>query len=620
MGKGNRNKLQRAQSVSEIDQYLAASASKKEKREQQKKKESMKGKIIAAICILLVVVIVVSIACSVLQSTGTFMRATNVLKMQDGHYKIDKAMMNFFFNEQIMSWYSNYGSYASYFGLDFSKDMRNQIYSQATSTEAAVTWYDYFLDQTKSQVQLYLAYANEAYDMGLRLDDEDWAEIDEVMVSLDEYVAGYGLDYSYFYGEGVSKKDIKDCYEIIYLANKYSEVMTEKYEEDLKKDDSAVIQFPEDNKESFYTSDVLKYEIKVDQKEYKTDAEYNNAIAAAKARAQKIAAATTPEEFFELIKADLAAIEAEKNTESDGPADVTEKASSTATEKATEAATEKTMDDYKQTIEYTTGGGKLENWLFGIETATEATTEDIKPAQKGETYTEEKTETYTEKVTEKASEKASEAATSSTKTYKKYTVTAYCVYEEMHLDTDLTRNLGYIVSTDKATVEKILADFKAGELTADALDKLGAAAAEKLGDNSEISIGHSAPKKVAPGYFRDTDATFEKIDEWLEAEGRKEGDVSGVFELVQKATSSSEKDTKYYAICFFESYDKEVWYVNATSGAINEMFEVWYQGEDGNGGKLASNPVKYNESAVSNLYQTYVPYLLSSLSSSTTTK
>ncbi len=589
MGKGNRNKLQRAQEISEFD---ALTRTEKEKR----KNDTKKGKVISAICIILVAVILLILVCTALSYAGVFSRMTTILKLDDGHYKINKAMMNFFFNEQIMNWYSSYGSYASYFGLDFSKDLRSQNYS------SDMTWYAYFLGQTKSQVQLYLAYANAAYERGLTLDDDDWSEIDAVIENLEEYMDGYGLNYTNFYGEGVGRGDVKDCYEIIYLANKYSEVVTDEYKAELEKDDSSVKLYPEDHKEDFYSADILKYEIKVESKGL-TDAEYDNKVASALERAKKLAAATTTEEFFELIKVDLEFIKLEESTtEDDGPTDGTE----SSTENTTEETSEVTIEDYKENIEYTTDGDKLEDWLFGIEDSTSEETGTVEPAKKNDTMYDEATETYTEKTTESSSEKTE---------YKRYTVTAYCVYEEMHLNTDLTRNLGYIVSTDKATVEKILADFKAGTLSAEALDLLGEKAANGLASDSEIQIGHSAPKQVAPGYFRDTDSTFGAIDDWLEEEGRKPGDTSDVFTL--KPSSSS--GTTYYALCYFESEDKEVWYVNATSGVINDMFEEWYQGDDGNGGYLAEHAVTFNEREANDLHQTTVPYMLQYLSSLTTT-
>ncbi len=642
MGKGNRNKQVRAQQASDVDKYLTRSDKAK------RKQDTKNGKIISAVCIILVAVILLILVCTVLESAGVFNRMTNVIQMENGEFKVNKAMMNFFFNEQIMTWYNQYGSYATYFGLDFSKDMKAQNYSKDT------TWYQYFLDQTKSQVQLYLAYANAAHTMGLELDKDDHAEIEEVVDTLKTYVKGLGLSYSNFYGEGVSEGDIKDCYEIIYLANKYSEVMTEKYKGELEKDDKDVIAFPDENKEDFYSADVLKYEIKLDEKNFKTSKEYEDAVKKAKERADKIAAAETAEEFFELIKADLEAIEAEKNTEkntekattSTDDKAATDKATDNATEKPTEAPTEVEIDDYRETIEYSSEGtDDVKNWLFGIEKATEKTTEkattkasetatekvELKPAEKNDTFVEEATETYTEKATtaatekvtekvtekandkaastEKSTEKATEAATQ--KKYNRYTVTAYCVESPMGLDKDLTRNLGYVVSTDKATIEKILKDVKAGKLSAEALDNLGKAAAEALPEDTKISIGHAKTEQTAPGYF--TESEFGAIDDWLDEEGRKPGDLSDLL-TIKPASSSG---TTYYAVCYFESTDKEVWYVDATNGVVNERFEHWYQGEDGNGGYLAANPVDFNEKAANDLFQTVVPYVLNQLSAST---
>ncbi len=607
MGKGNRNKLQRAQQVSDVDKYLTSSQKKKNNN------DTKKGRIIAAVCIVLAVAVVLSIVCTVLDQTGVFgqiegaiNRNTEIMALQSGHFTINKMMMNIFFNEQIMSWYGQYGSYASYFGLDFSKDLRDQTYSKATADKAAVSWYDYFLEQTKSQAQMYLVYANAAYDMGLELDAEDRENIDAAIASIDASVKAYGLKYSDFYGEGVKKDDILEYYEVIYYANKYSEVMTEKYKEELAKDkdNKAIIEFREENKESFYTADVLKYQIKVDSKGM-TDVAYDNAVKEAKQRADKIAAAANADEFFKLILED---IESQK-TEDQGPSvNVTEKASQGVTEKLTEKPTEPSMEDYKENIEYTTDGGKLEDWLFGIEE--ETSTVEREPAENGDTFVEEATETYTEKATSSATEKP---------TYKKYTVTAYCVYESMHFDTDLTRNLGYFISTDEATAKTILEKFKSGEMSAETLDKLGKEAAEALPSDSKISIGHAAPEQVSPGYFKNSDSAFAKIDEWLEDKDRKPGDVSDIFTLETSSSSSSSSSsttkTKYYAICYFEDFDDEVWHVQATNGVVGEMFETWYQGEDGKGGQLKSNPVSFNDKKTDDLYQTYVPYLISYYSS-----
>lgn len=602
MGKGNRNKLQRAQQVSDVDKYLTSSQKKKNNN------DTKKGKIIAAVCIVLAVAVVLSIVCTVLDQTGVFgqiegsiNRNTEIMSLQTGHFTINKMMMNIFFNEQIMSWYGQYGSYASYFGLDFSKDLRDQTYSKATADKPAVSWYDYFLEQTKSQAQMYLVYANAAYDMGLELDAEDRENIDAAIASIDASAEAYGLKYSDFYGEGVKKDDIIAYYEIIYYANEYSEVMTEKYKAELEKDteNKAIIEFREENKESFYTADVLKYQIKVDSKGM-TDVAYDNAVKEAKERADKIAAATNADDFFKLILED---IESQK-TENQGPSvNVTEKPSEGATEKPTIAPTEPSVEDYKETIEYTTDGGKLEDWLFGIEEKT--STVEKEPAEDGDTFVEETTEKYTEKATSTATEKP---------TYKKYTVTAYCVYDSMHFDTDLTRNLGYFISTDEATAKTILEKFKNGEMSAETLDKLGKEAADALPDDSKISIGHAAPEQVAPGYFKQSDSAFAKIDEWLEDKDRKPGQVSDIFKLETKSSSSSSSSTTkttYYAICYFENFDDEVWHVQATNGVVGEMFETWYQGEDGKGGQLKSNPVTFNDKKTDDLYQSYVPYLLS---------
>ena len=617
MGKGNRNKQIRAQQMSEVDQYLTRS-------EKIKRKNDIKtGRITSVICIILVVAILLTSVCLILSNVGVFAKVSNVfttaMEAQEGHFKVNKGMMNFFFNEQVMSWYGQYGAYAQYFGLDFSKNLKSQQYSKDSTTGVVTTWYDYFLEQTKSQVKLYLAYANAAWNMDLRLDEEDNEEIKGVIDTLNDYMKKLGLKYSDFYGPGVGKGDIEDCYEIIYLANKYSEVMTEEYKNQLKADDKDVWLFPEENKEDFYSADVLKYTIEIKESDYENREEYDKAVASAKERAEKLAAVSTAEEFFELIKIDLDLIakeeaereESKNEGDEDGPTKPDEGSEDNADDPTEEPTEEPDMDDYRDNIEYSTSESDLNDWLFGDE-----------PAGKGDTHTESSTEEYTEKATSSsASTKDGEPTEDGTdkeeedkdKKYEKFKITIYQVESPMGLDYDLTRNLGYFVTNDKATAEKILAAFQSGEMSAQRLDELGQAEADALPEDTKISIGHSNAKQVIPGYFDDN--SFGAIEDWLESEAAVPGAVSGVVEIKPKNSSG----TTYYSICYFESWDKETWYVNATSGVINQRFEHWYQGADGNGGVLASNPITINDKACYDLYQTIVPYMLSQQSSSNLT-
>ena len=622
MGKGNRNKQERAQRESEVDQYLTRSEKIK------RKKDIKSGRVTSAICIILVVAILLASVCLILSSAGVFAKVSNkvttTMEAKEGHFKVNKGMMNFFFNEQIMSWYGQYGAYVQYFGLSFGSDLKKQEYSKDSTTGAVTTWYDYFLEQTKSQVKLYLAYANAAWDMDLRLDDDDKEEIKGVIDKLNEYMDGLGLKYSDFYGPGVGKGDIEDCYEIIYLSNKYSEVMTEEYKNQLKADDKDVWAYPDSNKEDFYSADVLKYTIQIKESDYENREAYDKAVASAKERAEKLAAVNTVEEFFELIKVDLDLIakeeaereEADKNNgDEEGPAlpeDETDKSDENAGDDPEEEPTEEPdLDDYRQNIEYSTEkDNELYDWLFGEN-----------PANKGDTHTESATEEYTEKATtssaatkeaEPEEDKDESKEDNKDKKYEKFTISVYQVETPMDLDYDLTRNLGYFVTNDKATAEKILAAFKNGTMSAQRLDELGQAEADVLPDDTKISIGHSDAKQVVPGYFDQN--SFGAVEDWLESEEAVPGAVSGVIEI--KPSSSS--GTTYYSICYFESWDKETWYVNATTGVVNQRFEHWYQGADGNGGVLASNPITINDKACGDLYQTLVPYMLSQSSSSST--
>jgi hypothetical protein len=199
-----------------------------------------------------------------------------------------------------------------------------------------MTWYDYFLGTVKTEVTYYVTLAEAAKnvkDKDLSLDDEDKAAIDDIIKNIDASLKENGVKYSDWYGKGVTKKDVRKCYELIYLATNFAEYMQEKYELELDEDtDNKIVnKYVEDNKKDFYTADVIKYVISVARNKYATDALYDAAVLQAKEAAEKIAGANGIDEFFSLIEEYESEL-AEKETE-------TESSTGTGTETETETET-----------------------------------------------------------------------------------------------------------------------------------------------------------------------------------------------------------------------------------------------------------------------------------------
>ena len=181
------------------------------------------------------------------ESETNMISVTNeiILSQKDGHYSVDGAMMSFFFNEKIMNWYQQYGAYASYFNLDFSKSLKIQTHSEDK------TWYDYFYERTETELMLYIAYANAAHEKGFELDDENMEDIDKLVETLEQTIDAYGLSYSDFYGADVDGDVVRRCYEIVCLASEYADRLYEEFETVIESDEKRLLQYVADNKDVF---------------------------------------------------------------------------------------------------------------------------------------------------------------------------------------------------------------------------------------------------------------------------------------------------------------------------------------------------------------------------------
>ena len=513
------------------------------------------------VSIILVVVVVASIATAALSNAGVFLRISDAVGTEN--YEINGAMLSYFFNEELRSWISNNATYIqyaalypSYFGdyaVDFSSDLDAQqckIIPAADRTEDYTTWYDYFMGLTVDTVSRYLEYAEGAKLAGVSLDDEDHKEVKESLNSLTSDLKANGYSIEDVYGTGVTKSDVKKCFELKAIAVKYAEIKIEELKGALEKEEIDVFQkYADDHKSEFYSATYISYTIQEKEADYKTDAEYESAKAAAKAAADLIAKSETPELFFDAIvkyEADKKAAESETATES------------SSTTAATTEAPE--MEDYTKEVYYNTDTDELDKWLF------------VENAEEGAHKVIEETETVTTKATAttKATEETTtEETTTASATKEVYKVTAYKVIKSNDINREKTFDIGYVVTTDKAIADRILADFEAGTMTAEALEKLGIAEAEKLGESTEIAIDAATQENAMPEYFS---SFSEDLDTWLNS-GLKEGSHTKVIEV--KPTSDGGKTQ--YVICQFDKFGDEVWYSNAFDGIMDERFEGWYE-------------------------------------------
>ena len=567
--------------------------------------KTKKDKAVAIACIVFVVLIVAVFAVTAMNETGLFIRMTK--NVSGATIDVDGAMMSFFMNDSIVNFYNNYAAYMMYglISLDLTKDLSAQTVSATdayyTGATSGVTWYDYFLSTVKSEVTYYVTLAEAAKnvkDKDLSLTKEDYAEIDGIIKDITASLKENGASYSDWYGKGVTKKDVRKCYELIYLATNFAEYMQEKYELELDEDtDNKIVnKYVEDHKEDFYTAEVLKYVISVAGNKYETDALYDAAVLKAKDAAAKISGATGIEEFFSLIEeyeSELAETETEETTEGTGETtteDTTEDVTTEGTtkEETSEPTLEEKVEDNKVVIEYESGND-LGDWLFG--------SEDNSAAEEGdcsyfvETETKEETTKKTKEVeetTEGATSGSSSSSSTSTakKTYEVTNVTIYYVLSPSSINTDKTHDFGYIVSSDKKSLEtfvqKLNEAIKSGKMSKEKFVEIAEALKGEL--SSDITtFEYNSGEKQAEGVFKDT---YKAMNEWLEDDARKDGDISDIL------TIEVDSKTTNYAVLFFEGHNDATWYVSAYAGVVSEKFDEWYEAE------LKAKPLTFNTDAL----------------------
>ena len=607
------------------------------KKTQGKKNGMDRG--VAIACAVFALLIVAVLALNVLSECGVFARATSNVASEN--VKVDGQMMAFFLNDHIVNWYNQYSGYLSLFGVNFSYDLRQQKFGSGYESmflgEFSGTWYDYFLSKTLEEVKMYVVYAEAAQALGIKLDDEDVENIDTIMENLKKSLKESGASFSDWYGKGVTEKDVRRCYELVHLASAFSEHYQSELKAALDKDDSALRKYVDDNKAEFYSADCLVYTANYSEQKFLSSELYDKAVAKEQAFAEKLQGAKTPEEFIEIIEnknktttstETSAETETETATETAGAAAAAESASASESSKATEKETlspeeelESKYDKYKQEINFSEGTGELEDWLFGSEwasegeikvievTGTEAATTSKATTAKTETEAKE-TETEAESKNPKAGESSSEessseeesTSTETKKTYKTYKISVYYVIDACDLDHEYTHNYAYLVTNDKAELEKFIDSFKAlkdAEKTGEKFKEL----AEKQNEGIHSAEGHehsademfefNSVEKQTAGAFN---TSYDKLNKWVEDEARKAGELSEIIEV----TTGTGKDAKTtYCVIFFEKENKEekgeTWYVNGYASTVSFQFEEWYNQQ------LKDKPLDINTKALQDI-------------------
>lgn len=271
-------------------------AAKKQAELEQQKKEKRQS-ILIGVCIALVALLMIGvITFNKISDSGYFLRRETAAASEN--YEVDGAMMTYFFYTN----YQQYASFASYIGLDTSTSLKSQ-----SSSFSSGTWFDYFANATKTYVNEVLALCEAAKANGVVLDADDEASIDESIATLRATAKSYGYTVSQYlvtsFGANVKEKDVRNCLELTTLATKYATAYNDSLSYTLDECEA----YYGEHQDEFDGVDVMSYTVsRADFLETDEDGNVLNdadeAQAAAKDYADRLAAAANEEEFKSIVK------------------------------------------------------------------------------------------------------------------------------------------------------------------------------------------------------------------------------------------------------------------------------------------------------------------------------
>ena len=219
---------------------------------------------------------------------------TETVAVQSEHYTITNDKFAYFFYKDMYDAVEQYyESYFQYYGLDMTKDLKAQQYSDTS------TWFDYFLGLTLKNVANYLYFAEAAIDNGFEMSDNARAQVENELDQLRSAAQENGESVQSFldrlFGNDLTIEAVKECMELYYYGNEYFEKVCGTF----TYTDDQLDEYYKEHESEFLFVNYRLVEVRADQKEYLTEADQQKGFAEAKKKAEYIAQAKDISEFVE---------------------------------------------------------------------------------------------------------------------------------------------------------------------------------------------------------------------------------------------------------------------------------------------------------------------------------
>lgn len=135
-----------------------------------------------------------------------------------GDYTLTNGQLQVYYWMEVQNFLSSYGSYAAYFGLDYTQSLDTQI---CGISETGCTWQQFFLASALNTWKNYQSLAAEAEAADYQLDETILAEIANVEAMMDQSALMYGFENGEAYlkfnvGQGANMADYIHFMEIYH--------------------------------------------------------------------------------------------------------------------------------------------------------------------------------------------------------------------------------------------------------------------------------------------------------------------------------------------------------------------------------------------------------------------
>lgn len=263
-------------------------AKQKKKMQKMTPQKAKRKKVVKRVILSFVaVVLVLVLSAGIVFATGIPNRYLTAMTV--GDHNITVAEYNFYYYTSYQSFLSQYGEYASMFGLDTTKSLDSQNCAMSTGT-----WADYFAEQATEQIKKNMVLIDAAKEENITLNEEDKAQIEVFMTALKEQSRQQKVPVTKMFGKGATEQSIREAYTNYTLALRYGTYKRSTY----TYDDAALQAEYEANKDTYDVSTYRTYAVTSTAADDADEATKEAAMKEAKKKADDMLAKITDEKSF----------------------------------------------------------------------------------------------------------------------------------------------------------------------------------------------------------------------------------------------------------------------------------------------------------------------------------